>query len=72
MPPAIRTAFRPESRQVQDHLDRSPILLAEIHHPVAGILSAANCAREMRNVSHTMMLLCDQSARSRTERSTTN
>ena len=49
-----------EPIQIEHDLDRSPILLAEVHHPVRRILGIADGAGQVRDITHCILLVCDE------------
>ena len=52
VPAGIMSAFGANSVEIEDDLDRPAVAFAEIHHPVLGIIRAANRAGKVRYITH--------------------
>ena len=52
IPARVATALGPNSVEIENHLDRTPVAIAKVHNSVLGISRAANRASEMRYVTH--------------------
>ncbi len=52
VPPAVSPAFGLEPLQINHHLERAAIVLAQIHHRRCRIFSTTDAAGQMRDITH--------------------